>query len=520
MIEPDPDRPTVGAYALSQLSRYPDRIAFSWPGGELTYAATLDVIGRLQRVFDRRGLRAGQRIAILSGNRVESWCVATAAAASGLSYTYLHLMGSLDDHVYQLQDSEAVLLIVDTARFVDRATAIAERVSTADFVVGMDASGLGPGLWAEIDSVGASSPADVDPAAPVVWLNYSGGTTGRPKGVPYSHANILSQVTALLSDFELPERPIYLAAAPITHVAGTLIIPVLARGGTVHLMDGYSPSQALELIERERINTLLLVPTMLYALMDDPTFQTRDLTSIEILLYGAAAISPHRLRQGLTRLGQVFAQLYGQSECYPIAYLPKAAHIVSDDRLLTSCGLPVTGAEVALLDSDDHPVAIGETGEICVRGTSVMDGYWKLPELTAETLSNGWLHTGDLARADERGYLYIVDRKKDMIVSGGFNVFPREVEDVLTSHPGVAAAAVYGVPDPHWGESVTAAVVLRPGVDVPVGELLSLVKERKGGFQTPKTLTVVDALPMTAVGKVDKKALRKSHERSPKGGPA
>jgi fatty-acyl-CoA synthase len=203
----------------------------------------------------------------------------------------------------------------------------------------------------------------------------------------------------------------------------------------------------------------------------------------------------------------VFSQLYGQTECYPISVLRRADH--ADPSLMGSCGIPVSTVDVTLLDGDGNEVPPGEPGEICVRGPGVMEEYWKKPGLTAETFAHGRLHTGDVARADERGYLTIVDRTKDMIISGGFNVFPREVEDALSSHAAVAMAAVFGIVDEKWGEAVTAAVVLRPGATATPEELVRHVRDLKGAVQTPKAVHVLDQLPTTAVGKIDKKALRK-----------
>jgi fatty-acyl-CoA synthase len=323
-----------------------------------------------------------------------------------------------------------------------------------------------------------------------------------------SQAGYAAMVIETLSDFELPDTPLYLAAAPITHVAGTVVQPTLLKGGTVRLLAGFNPQRVLELIEAERINTTLLVPTMVYTLLDHPALDNTDLSSLHTLLYGASPMSPTRLVEGLERIGPVFAQLYGQTEGYPISFLKRGDHNPADAELFASCGLPTCGTQVALLDEDDQPVKPGQVGELCARSRQVMDGYINQPELSASTLKNGWLHTGDMARADDRGYLYIVDRKKDMIVSGGFNVYPRDVEDVISSHPAVAMVAVIGTPDPKWGEAVTAVVTLKPGQTVAAEVLVELVKQKKGPVQAPKRIEFVADLPRTAVGKIDKKVLR------------
>jgi fatty-acyl-CoA synthase len=505
---------TIGAVTLRALRRHPSKVAFTWGSGSdvgsLTYAQALDRIGRIQAVLAASGLTRGSRIALLSGNRADSWLTATAAHCSGMAVTYLHPLGSLVDHAYQVQDMGADALFVDPTQYAQRGREIADEAGLARlFTFGPSAEGRD--LDVECERVGASPPADVADPDDIPVINYTGGTTGRPKGVRYRHGSVLGHSRSVLTDFELPAVPRYLAAAPITHVAGTKILPTLYKGGTVHLLDGFTPGGVLRAIEEQRINMALLVPTMIYSLLDDPALDAADLSTLELLLYGASAMSPSRLREGHERIGPVFAQLYGQTECYPISYLSKEDHevgLTEEPALLSSCGYPVHSTAVVLLGPDGEQVPTGEVGEICVRGQSAMDEYWQLPELTAETLAGGWVHTGDIGRFDERGFLSIVDRKKDMIVSGGFNVFPREVEDALSSHPDVSAVAVYGVPDERWGEAVHAAVVLKDGATVDPADLIARVKELKGPVQAPKHVRILTELPTTPVGKVDKKALR------------
>jgi fatty-acyl-CoA synthase len=269
----------------------------------------------------------------------------------------------------------------------------------------------------------------------------------------------------------------------------------------------------LRVIEEQRITATMVVPSMLYALMDHPDSRTRDLSSLETVYYGASAINPVRLKEAIDRFGPIFAQYYGQSEApMVITYLAKGEH---DEKRLTSCGRPTLFARTALLGEDGQPVPQGEVGEICVSGPLLSGGYWKLPDATAETFRDGWMHTGDLAREDEDGFWFIVDRVKDMIVTGGFNVYPREVEDVVAEHPAIAQACVIGTPDEKWGEAVTAVVVLREdaardqeSITAMTVEIQGMVKERKGSVQAPKQVVVVDALPLTGLGKPDKKAVR------------
>jgi fatty-acyl-CoA synthase len=226
-------------------------------------------------------------------------------------------------------------------------------------------------------------------------------------------------------------------------------------------------------------------------------------------MYGASPISPSRLAEAIERIGPIFCQLYGQTESAGQGTsLWRSHHDAGDLHRLTSCGTAMPFNRVIVLDESSEPVADGTPGEICIQGPSVMNGYWKQPELTASTMAGGWLHTGDIGVRDEEGFFYIVDRMKDMIVTGGFNVFPREIEDVLAQHPAVSACAVIGVPDEKWGEAVTALVVLRPGAQAEAQDLIELVRKHKGSVQAPKSVEFLESLPLTAVGKADKKVLR------------
>jgi fatty-acyl-CoA synthase len=501
------DHPTFAGLVLRALARFPDRIAFQAGDRRVSYAEAAGFIGRAQALLHVRGLARGQRLAVLSANRWESWCISVAAQALGATVTPLHPLGALDAHLFQLADADASVLLVDADAYAARGGEIAERCPGLA-VLTLGATGDGDDLLQRIAAHGSATARDLSHPSDLATLNYTGGTTGRPKGVVKTSAANALMTLAVMAEFELPRRPSYLAVAPISHVTGTNVLPVLCRGGTVHLLPRFEPEAVLATIARERINFALLVPTMVYVLLDDPALVRHDLSSLELLLYGASPMSPARLGEALERIGPVFSQLYGQSECYPIAALPKADHDPARPHLLAACGFATSVCHVALLDDALQPVPPGEPGEICVRGGTVMSGYWRQPAQTDEALAGGWLHTGDIARQDEEGRLYIVDRKKDMVVTGGFNVYPREVEDALASHPAVAQAAVFGTPDAKWGEAVKAVVVLRPGQQASADELTALVRERKGALHAPKQVVFVSQLPLTPLGKIDKKALR------------
>ena len=502
--------PVVGEQTLRALARYPSRTAFSWPGGTMTYRAAIELIGRMQGMFAKLGFAPGARVALLTANRADAWCAGAAAGLSRLATTALHPMGSLDDQLFQLEDSEAEMLIVDAVTFRDRGGDLAARAKGLKMVYTLGPAGYGADLLQAVDAAGSATARCLAGPDDLAGLSYTGGTTGKSKGALRYHHQLSGFANAILADFEIPDTPSYLTVAPISHVAGTKVLPTLMRGGTVHMLKGFDPEAVLSTIQRERINFTLLVPTMIYVLLDHPQLAKTDLSSLELLLYGASAMSPTRLVEGIERIGPVFSQLYGQTECYPVSVLRKADHNPKTPELFLSCGFPIAACEVRILDDNDHEVPLGDAGEICVRAPHVMAEYWKRPETTAETLKSGWLHTGDIARRDERGYMFILDRKKDMIVSGGFNIFPREVEDVLTQHADVAMCAVVGVPDEKWGEAVTAIVVAREGARPNVEELIALVKAKKGSAHAPKHIEFVKQLPMTGVGKVDKKVLKAS----------
>ena len=500
--------PTACGQTLRALARYPSRVAFSWPSGSITYAGATELIGRMQKVFMQLGLQPGARVALLSANRADSWCSGVAAQLARLSVTALHPLGSLDDQLFQIEDSETQVLVVDADTFRDRGGDLAAKASNLKNVFTLGPANYGVDLLAAVEAAGHATPHSLAGPDDIATLNYTGGTTGKSKGALRYHREYGGFANAILADFEIPDTPSYLTVAPISHVAGTKVLPTLMRGGTVHMLKGFDPDAVFRTIARERINFTLFVPTMIYVLLDHPSLDKTDLSSLELLLYGASAMSPSRLVEGIERIGPVFSQLYGQTECYPVSVLRKADHDPRTPELFSSCGFPIAACEVRILDDNDREVETGEAGEICVRAPHVMAEYWKRPEQTAETLKNGWLHTGDIARADERGYMFILDRKKDMIVSGGFNIFPREVEDVLSQHADVAMVAVVGVPDDKWGEAVTAVIVAREGARPDAEELINLVKARKGSAHAPKHIKFVTELPMTGVGKVDKKVLK------------
>lgn len=341
----------------------------------------------------------------------------------------------------------------------------------------------------------------------------TGGTTGKPKGVRLTGHNLETATALTLMSYPFGERPRYLALAPLTHSAGVLTFPIMALGGETVIMPAPDLGEFLRLIEHHRITHAFLPPTVIYGLLDHPALDSTDLTSLRCLWYGAAPMSPVRLTEALHRIGPVMGQLFGQTEApNMIATLAPADHFLPDGSIatarLSSAGRPTPLTQVAIMAADGALLPPGERGEIVVRGPLVMAGYHENPAATAEVSAHGWHHTGDIGYLDEDNFLYIVDRAKDMIITGGFNVYSAEVEKALQAHPAVQDSAVVGLPDEKWGERVAAVVQLRAAGQADPDALIAFVKEHLGSVKAPKQVEIWPDLPRSKVGKVLKTEIR------------
>jgi fatty-acyl-CoA synthase len=511
MSDQDPRSPITGIHILvNALNQDVDRpLLHVLDGPTLTVREVRDTVSRYVQAFASLGVTRGAKVGVLSANRPEVLFATQAIQLLAAITTALHPLGGVADHAYVAQDSGLEILVFDTDRYAERAVELAQRTP------GLRLIGLGPSaVAADLCELAASFPAqplvapNVD-LSDIIRLGYSGGTTGKPKAIASTYRESLASLQIMMAEWEWPTPARVMICAPLSHAGTAMIMPALLKGGSLLITPGFEPVTVMKAIEDYRINCTMLVPTMIYALLDHPRFGEFDLSSLETIFYGASAMSPVRLREAIERIGPVFFQFYGQAEApMTITVMKKAEHDPNDLRRLASCGRPVPWVNVALLDSENRPVPDGEPGEICVQGSLVFSGYRDNPELTAQTFAGGWHHTGDVAVKDPDGFLRIVDRTKDMIVSGGFNIYPRELEDIIAEHPGVAQVAVVGAPHPKWGEAVTAFVVLRPGKTAAADELAGMVAQRKGAFQAPKRVEFIDAIPQTPVGKPDKKALR------------
>ena len=501
---------TAGNLIVSAIARFGDRPAIADGNVHWSYREFGDVVARFITLFRTIGLTKGDAISVLSGNRAESWAVISAAMVMGLRYTPLHPMAAEDDHAFIIADAEIDALVVEAGKFAPRGLAIRARVPGLKHLLSFGAVEGARDLLAELPTATPAPLIDESDVDAIAWLAYTGGTTGRSKGVMLPHRVVLAMSLAIYSDWDWPQDIRFLAATPISHAAGVTVYPVMMRGGFTRLVQGFDADSYCRVVAEDRITATFLVPTLIYALIDAPQIRARyDLSSLQTIIYGAAPMSPDRLREGIALFGQVFVQLYGQTEAPQIiTSMRKIDHDDTKPGRLGSCGRPNPMIDVKLFDADMREVEAGKPGEICVRGSLVMDGYWKRPDATAEAFCGGWLHTGDVAVKDSDGYFHIVDRTKDMIISGGFNIYPREVEDALMAHHAVASAAVIGIPDDKWGEAVKAFVVLKDGANNDASELQAFVKDKRGAPWSPKSIDFVDAIAVTGLGKIDRKALR------------
>ncbi|ROO87715.1 fatty-acyl-CoA synthase [Actinocorallia herbida] len=464
------------------------------------------LVYRMARALWLRGVHRGVTVTLLSGNLAEAIAARYAVNLLGAHYNHLYNRLAPDVQARMMRDVETTVLIVDP-NLAERVARLAE-LAPVKLVLVLGPAGDGaPGedllaLAAEQDD--APHPSLAEPGD-LCFIRHSGGTTGHPKGVrsTFERTAFDPRMTAMFAG----DAPRDLVCTPISHAAGFLADFALAAGGTVHLHYTFDPAEILATIERERITHMMLLSPLLYQLLDHPG--TADTSSLKQITYGGTPSSPVRIAQAVRRFGRIFQHGYGQFEAGAISVLPAAEHDPDDLDVLRTAGRLVPGVKVEIRDTDGKPLPSGEVGEICARGPQMMEGYWKDPELTATTLVDGWILTGDLGRLDAGGYLTVVDRAKDMIAVVGGHVYTTELEEFLSTHHDVRHSAVYGVRGEDGIERVHITVVLAPGSSTTADDLRALIRDGRGPMYEPDHVDLTDAIPLTDAGKPDKKELRR-----------
>ncbi len=491
----------------------PEKQAIIWEDVPCTYRELEQRINKVCHFLLGIGVEKGDRVAVLLRNSRQYVETFFALSKTGAIMVPLNWRLSVPELEFIIEDSESSVVIFE-GDFLENATRLREKIPIDTQVcctLGEARTDRLPPWALDYEEAVMGQPAE---EPPVPWpsgdndphiLMYTSGTTGVPKGAILSHTKTFFNVLNANMYFDLTSSDVLLVSRPLFHSGGLIVetVPMLYRGGTVVVRRRFRPEEILETIERYGVTILELPATVYNFILKDCDLSRHNLSSLKCCFTGGERV-PVSMLQAYAEKGIFISQIYGLTEASTLFWLPY-------DRAgekMGSVGQPVFHGEVRIVNEEGDPVGPGETGEIIVRGPVVMNGYWKREDLTAEVIVDGWLHTGDLARRDEEGFVYILDRKKDMFISGGENVYPAEIEKVLVSHPAILDAAVVGVPDERWGEVGRAFVVLREGFSLDGEAVRDFLNDKVGRFKIPRYVEFVDALPKTASGKIQKRLLR------------
>jgi long-chain acyl-CoA synthetase len=507
-------------FLAKQAQQRPEQTAIRRLDEQLTYERFYRRALALGGCLREQGLRAGDRVAFVLGNSARVLETIYGCFAAGIIVVPINARLHPREIAYIVDHSGARVLVHDP----EYQDGIAERereFANLDLRVCTEQAKGAIAFEELLDgATGLDAPVDVAPEDPS-WLFYTSGTTGRPKGATWTHRTISVVVMNYLADVHnIQPGEVVLHAAPMSHGSGIVALPAVARGAeqVIFAPKSFDPKALFAQIERDRVSHIaFLAPTQIVKMLEEHVEGEFDLSSLRAICYGGAPIHVAHLSRALHVFGPVFAQIYGQGEApITITGLRASEHaelVAAGDERIGSAGTIRTDVEARVVDSEDHELPPGEPGEIVARGDVVMQGYWNDPNATAEALRGGWLHTGDIGMFDDRGYLFLLDRAKDMIITGGNNVYPREVEEIIVEHPAVAAVVVVGIPDDYWGEAVHAVVVLEPGAEASREEIIDHCGRQLAGYKKPKSIDFVDALPVSGYGKVLRREVRERYWR-------
>lgn len=511
---------------LTKTARiFPEKAALIHGERQVTYARFNARANRLANALGRLGLRQGDNVAILQYNYPETFESLFACFKCGIGAVPINFRLHPKEFAFIIDHSEAKAVIL-SPEFNESIMEVRDRIPGARHLITIDGAG---GELLDYESLIENEEeecvdAEVSPDD-LAWLFYTSGTTGMPKGAMLTHRNLLAMSMNFYADIAPGFTPedVVLHAAPLSHGSGLYGLPNIGKGATNVILasKSFDPELVCRTIETHRVTNMFAAPTMIRMLIDHPAVDRCDVSSLRSLNYGGAPMLVEDLKKAIEKLGPCLVQLFGQGESpMTISYLPHWAHkpfgSPEEIKRLASAGFARTDVEVKILDESDNPLPTGKIGEIVTRSDLVMKGYWKNPEATADTIKNGWLHTGDVGYLDENGYLFIMDRSKDMIISGGENIYPREIEEVLVQHPAVREVSVIGVPDPKWGEAIKAVVSLNSGMSATEQELIDFCKDNIASYKKPKSVDFIDDLPKSNYGKILKRELREAYWQNSK----
>ncbi|MBT4162850.1 MAG: long-chain-fatty-acid--CoA ligase [Gammaproteobacteria bacterium] len=481
------------------LASHPEKAAVICDERSLSFLSVHRRANCLVEYFRESGLKIGDRVALVAKNEIQYLEIQVACMRAGLILVPINFRLAPPEISYILNDSTPGLVIAghefgETLAGIDAPPTLLLDQEYEKLVSGENDR--------ELDAI------DLNRDCTIL---YTSGTTGRPKGAVLTNQALYSRINANYYEYRVRPTDVFLQCLPLFHIASNVTWSYACGGATNIFLKEFHPLAVLDLIEKYNVTTALLVPTMINTLIHQPEVEGASLSSLDKIAYGASSIPPSVLSRAIDLLGCGFLQLYGMTETSATTVLrPEQHDPINRPDLLPSAGTAGVGMDVRIVDDDDRELAPGEIGEIACRGEVVMRGYWGNDAATAEVLKNGWMHTGDLGYKDSEGFYFVTDRKKDLIISGGENVYPREVEDVLYEHPDILEAAVIGVPDDKWGERVHAVIVAQQNRELELDDIIAFTRERLAGYKVPKTAELMAELPKNATGKVLKTELRKT----------
>lgn len=496
---------------------YPHKEAVIDGALRMTYAELAERVDRLAGVLVAAGVRPGDRVGVIMQNRHRYMEAYFAAEKAGAVLTPINQRLAPPEAAFIINDAAIAHLLIDTST---RPLYEAFRARTPGIRFVLLAGGDGKDDLVEYERAIASAAPLAEPARKwaaddMIHLYYTSGTTGQPKGVILTQRNVMANARNAIMTVHFDESTVWIHATPMFHLADAWSCWTITWVGGVHVfLPEFSPPAYLELLQAERVTHSVLVPTMINAVVHHPSVRSYDVPALSTIMFGAAPMPADRLKQAMEVFPHVtFRQLYGMTETAPFAtdIVYSAAMLDGADavrRRFASCGREIPGVRVRVVTASGADIASGDVGEIIMQGENVTPGYWQRPEATAEAVRDGWVYSGDLATVDAEGYIFIVDRKKDMIISGGENIFSTEVEAALYEHPAVLEAAVIGIPDVYWGERVHAEIVCKPGQTVTDEEIVEWCRARIARYKSPRSIAFVESLPKTGSGKIQKAVIR------------